>query len=61
MENENFPTLLALRPEDWLAGETGVWQEGVEEVILLAVLPMLGSPDVAATELKTVADVNDPE
>ena len=61
MKDENLPALLTVRPEDWLGGETRGWQEGGEEVILLAVLPVLGSPDVASTELKTVADVNDPE
>ena len=61
VEDENIPAILALRAEDWLGGERRGREEGGEEVILLAVLPVLRSGDVAATELETVADVNDPE
>ena len=50
-----------VRAEDWLGGEGGGGEEGGEEAVLLAVLPVLGSCDVATTELETVAGVNDPE
>ena len=56
-----LPVLLTGGPEDWLGGERRGREEGGEERFLLAVLPVLGSSDVAATELKTVADVDDPE
>ena len=56
-----LPVLLPGGPEDWLGGERRGREEGGEERFLLAVLPVLGSSDVAATELKTVADVDDPE
>ena len=61
VEDENIPALLALRAGDWLGGERRGGEEGGEEVILLTVLPVLCSSDVAATELKTVANINDPE
>ena len=73
VEDENVPSLLTVLlpvlltallpggPEDWLGGERRGREEGGEERFLLAVLPVLGSSDVAATELKTVADVDDPE
>ena len=65
VEDENVPALptvlLTGRHEDWLGGKTRGREEGGEESFLLPVLPVLGPGDVAATELKTVADVNDPE
>ena len=69
VEDENVPALPTVLPtvlltgrhEDWLGGKTRGREEGGEESFLLPVLPVLGPSDVAATELKTVADVNDPE
>ena len=61
VEDEDLPASLTLRAEDRLGGERRGWQKGGEESVLLAMLPALGSCDVATTELETVAGVQDPE
>ena len=61
MEDEDVPLLLVVGVEGRRVGEGCARKEGGEELILLAVLPVLSALDVSTIELKLVSRINYPK
>ena len=61
MEDENISLLLILRLVLGSHGQGDLWHEGFEELLVLAMLPVLGPADVTAFILVVVPHINHPE
>ena len=61
MEDENISLLLIVRVVLRCGRQRGLGDEGLEEGLVLAVLPVLGPVDVTSLVLEVVSHINDPE